>query len=51
MANINIKITGKVDLEDWQDSSRKYDLIVAKLKVICAEYGLDLDESYTPEGF
>ena len=38
---IAIKITGQVGNEFYEN---EYALIVAKLRVICAEYSLDLEE-------
>lgn len=38
---VDISIIGSVD-DDYGD--RDYDVLVAKLNVICAEYGLELEE-------
>jgi hypothetical protein len=36
---VNVTITGQVP-DDWSD--KDYEVCIAKLKVICAEYGLDI---------
>lgn len=40
---VNITIKGQVP-DDYND--KDYEILLAKLKVICAEYGLELEEEY-----
>jgi hypothetical protein len=41
MKKVNVRLEGRVG-DDWHDNS--YEILIAKLKVICAEYGLELTE-------
>jgi len=44
--DVNIKIKGQVPA-DCRDNY--YDVLVAKLKLICAEYDLDLEEVFSED--
>lgn len=41
--DVNIKITGQVP-DDYGD--RDYNVLVTKLRAICAEHGVELEEVY-----
>lgn len=40
--DVNIQITGQVP-DDYND--RNYEMLIAKLKIICVEYGLVIEDN------